>query len=113
MSNLFQEKRKRYLKWAAIIVLACLICFFLVWYFSWMSKIKSPPPQKKPQSQKSLTPEEIQEILNRKAPEGQKNPVSPEEIQKILNKKSKKTSKNLKGPLSPEEIQKILNKKAK
>jgi|GEM_PF-3190626 len=112
MSNLFQEKRKRYLKWAAIIVLACLICFFLVWYFSWMSKIKSPPPQK-PQSQKSLTPEEIQEILNRKAPEGQKNPVSPEEIQKILNKKSKKTSKNQKGPLSPEEIQKILNKKAK
>ena len=110
MPDFFQGKRRTYLKWLGIIVLLSLICFFLLWYLSRPPKVEKSPPPQKPQPKKGLTSQEIQEILNKKAPENQRKPLAPEEIQKILNKRA---PQNQKKPLSPEEIQEILNKKAR
>jgi len=110
MPNFFQGKRKTYLKWLEIVVLACLVCFFLVWYLSRPPEVEKSPLPQMPQPQKGLTSQKIQEILNKKTPENQRKPLAPEEIQKIFNKK---TPENQKKPLSPEKIQEILNKKAR
>jgi len=113
MLNFFQEKRQRYLKWAGATVLACFVCFFLVWGFLQMSKIKKPPPQSS-QPKKNLTPQDIQKILNKKKiPENQKKPLNQEDIQKMLNEENKKTPENQKKPLNQEDIQKMLNESAK